>query len=87
MSSFQKIGRRENKYRNPLNLETKKNGSLQFFSSNQSIESHKIVGKRAVLRKEFSPKVPNDEETWILHQPWLDTLLIESLAINSHSNF
>ena len=66
-----KIGWRE-KLQNPLDLETNKHGFLQSLSSNESIESHEIVGKRAMLCKESSIMMM---KTWILSQNRFDTLV------------
>ena len=65
MSSVQKL-------QNPLDLETNKHGFLQSLSSNESIESHEIVGKRAMLCKESSIMMM---KTWILSQNRFDTLV------------
>ena len=66
-----KIGWREN-IQKPLNLETNKHGFLQSSSSNQSIESQEIAGKRGMLCKESSIMM---KKTRILSQNWFDTLV------------
>ena len=75
--SFEKIGWRE-KIQKPLNLETNKHGFLQSLSSNQSIESQEIVGKRAMLCKESSIMM---KITWILSQPCFGTLVSSTFIL------